>query len=110
MLTIEPAWHLRGFYCILQGMIPMQIRMTGYDAPVLEGATKRLLFALAAEGIQTFGPLPLPVRYEGQRRIHRRLIELPDPSRLTGSMLNRVNLPPSVEVSIKSVDPEEKSS
>ncbi len=96
----------------------MRLLLRSYDAPLLEHATQLILDAATRTGAQISGPVPMPTR---QRRftvirsphitkdsqehfelwLHKRLIEVVEPTSKTMDVLQRLQVPTGVEVSVK---------
>lgn len=96
----------------------MRIVLRSYDTAQLEVATEEILDAATRTGAVVNGPVPLPTKrrrftvirsphvYKDSRehfeqRIHKRLIDIRQPSAKTMDVLTRLNVPNGVEVSVK---------
>ena len=96
----------------------MRIMLRGYDAPLLEQATEQILDAAARTGAQIAGPVPMPTRRRRftvirsphitkdsrehfEHWLHKRLVDIVEPSSKTMDVLQRLNVPNGVEVSVK---------
>lgn len=96
----------------------IRIRLKGFDYRLLDRAAKDIASAVVRTGSRIAGPIPLPTkrhRYTVNRSphvdkksmdqfqlcIHKRLIDIIEPSGRTFDELKKLNLPAGVEVSIK---------
>jgi len=87
--------------------------ISAYDARVLDEASDLLAATARSFGARTFGPIPLPVetstlvvREAGvgvpyKLRLHRRAVDLIDPSSRLVDALVRFSLPAGVSISLK---------
>lgn len=96
----------------------MRITLRAYDSAQLESATEQILDAATRTGAQVAGPIPLPTirrrftvirsphvnkdsREHFELRLHKRLVDIVEPSTKTMDVLQRLNVPNGVEVSVK---------
>lgn len=96
----------------------MRITMRAYDSRQLEIATKEILDAATRTGALVSGPVPLPTRIRRftvlrsphinkdsreyfEQRIHKRLVDITQPSAKTMDVLQRLTVPNGVEVKVK---------
>lgn len=96
----------------------MRITLRAYDSGQLEVAAEEILDAAARTGAVVNGPVPLPTirrrfavirsphnygasREYLEQRLHKRLIDITQPSAKTMDVLTRLSVPNGVEVSVK---------
>ena len=96
----------------------MRIKLKSYDHRILDQSVKRILETALTSGAKVKGPVPLPTRRsvytvlrsphvdkdsreQFEIRIHKRLIDIYDPSPdVTRSLMN-IDLPAGVDIEIK---------
>ena len=96
----------------------LRLRVRSYDHRLLDNSVKQIVEALQRQNAKIVGPIPLPTgfkRYTVNRstfvhkdsreqfelRIHRRLIDVLNPSQNIIESLSDLNLPAGVDVEIK---------
>lgn len=96
----------------------IRIKIRAYDHKVIDAATVTIIKTTERSGAQVIGPIPLPTemrRYTVNRatfidktsrdqyemRIHKRLIDIMNPTERTIDALMSLNLPAGVDVEIK---------
>ncbi|RMD59475.1 30S ribosomal protein S10 [Candidatus Parcubacteria bacterium] len=96
----------------------IRIKIRAYDHKIIDQSTKKIIETVQRSGAQVFGPIPLPTekkRYTVNRstfvhknardqyemRIHKRLIDIVEPSAKTVEDLMSLGLPAGVDVEIK---------
>ncbi|GBD34629.1 30S ribosomal protein S10 [bacterium HR35] len=96
----------------------VRIRFKSYDHRLLDKYLKEIVNLLAKEGIQVIGPIPLPTEYrrytvnrspfiykdsreQFEITIHKRIIDIVNPSQRVLELLNSLDLPAGIEVEIK---------
>ena len=96
----------------------IRIRLKAYDHRVLDQTTMEIVSTAKRTGANVKGPIPLPTviekftilksphvdkksREHFEMRIHKRLIDIVEPSPKTVDSLMRLDLPAGVEVEIK---------
>ena len=96
----------------------IRIRLKAYDYRILDTSTNEIVDTARRTGARVVGPIPLPTqisRYTVNRgphvdktsrehfemRIHKRLIDILEPTPKTVDSLMRLDLPAGVEVEIK---------
>ena len=96
----------------------IRVKLKSYDAEVIDKTAKDICTAIRNVGAKVVGPIPLPTkirRYCVLRsphvdkdsrehfgyRLHRRLIDIIDPSQEVIDVLLRLEILPSVDVEIK---------
>ena len=96
----------------------LRIRIKAYDSKIIDQATRTIIEACERSGAKVAGPIPLPVekkkytvnrstfvhkdaRDQYEMRIHKRLLDIIDPTAQTVDSLSNLNLPAGVDVEIK---------
>lgn len=96
----------------------MRIKLKAYDHKVLENAVKKIVETIKRSGGNMSGPVPLPTEIEKftilravhkykdsreqfEKRTHKRLIVINNPSKETIDMLQRIDIPSGVDIQIK---------
>jgi len=96
----------------------IRVKLKGYDAKVVDKSAALILEAAVRTGAKTSGPVPLPTRikkYTVNRsphidkrsmeqfeiRLHKRLIDILDPTSKTIDSLTHLQLPAGVGIEIK---------
>ncbi len=99
-------------------MQKIKIRMKSYDHRLLDESVKNIVATAKKTGAKISGPIPLPTRFKRytviraphkykdsreqfEMRIHKRLIEIIDPSKQTVDELMKLDIPAGVDVEIK---------
>ena len=100
-------------------MEKIRIKFKAYDHRLLDQAVREVVNTLRETGGEISGPIPLPTkrslytvlrstnidkksREQFEIRIHKRLIEVKNPTRETMESLSSLNLPAGVDVAVKS--------
>lgn len=96
----------------------IRIKIRAYDYKIIDQAAKTIIDGAQRSGAQVFGPIPLPTakkkytvnrstfvhktaRDQFEMRIHKRLIDVVEPTAKTVEMLSNLSLPSGVDVEIK---------
>lgn len=96
----------------------IRIKIKAFDHKIIDKSTKTIIETAERSNAKIFGPIPLPtekIKYTVNRstfvhktardqyemRIHKRLIDIVDPSAKTVEDLTNLNLPAGVDVEIK---------
>jgi small subunit ribosomal protein S10 len=96
----------------------IRIRLKAYDHEVVDQSTKKIVETVLRTNAQVRGPVPLPTekhrytvvrsphKYKDSRehfemRIHKRLIDIVEPTPKTVDSLQRLELPAGVDIEIK---------
>ena len=96
----------------------IRIRLKAYDHDIVDQSTQKIVETVLRTQANIKGPVPLPTekhRYTGGRsphkdkdsrehfemRIHKRLIDIIEPSPTTVDSLQRLELPAGVDIEIK---------
>ena len=96
----------------------LRLRVKAYDAKLIDNSVRQIVDAIKKQGGEVVGPLPLPTemrRYSVNRstfvhkksaeqfeiRVHKRLIDIINPSQKIIESLTDLNLPAGIDVEIK---------
>ena len=96
----------------------IRIRLKSYDHEVIDSSARKIVDTVTNAGATVVGPVPLPTeknvyvvirsphKYKDSRehfemRIHKRLIDILEPSAKTVDSLQRIELPAGVDIEIK---------
>lgn len=97
----------------------IRIRLKGFDSRILDKSARKIVEATERTGASVIGPIPLPTerslytvqratfvkkdaREQFEMRVHKRLIDVLEPSSKTIDSLMSLDLPAGVDVEIKS--------
>src|SRR4029079_29485 len=95
------------------------VRLRAYDHEVIDQSTKKIVETVLRTNAQVRGPVPLPndrtrfcvirgpfkdkdSREHFEMRVHKRLVDIVDPTPKTVDALQRLDLPAGVDIQIKS--------
>ena len=98
----------------------VRIRLKSYDHRILDNAVTKIVETIKRTGGEISGPVPLPTEIEKftilravhkdkdsreqfERRTHKRLIDIKNPSKETIDALSHVDLPSGVDIKIKTI-------
>jgi len=96
----------------------LRIRVRAYESKVLDSSVKQIMDTAASYEAQTRGPIPLPTeikkytvnrasfvykdaREQFETRIHKRLIDIINPTPKVVEALTNMNLPSGVDIDVK---------
>lgn len=96
----------------------VRIKLKAYDHRVLDNAVTKIVETIKRSGGEISGPVPLPTEIEKftilravhkdkdsreqfERRTHKRLIDINNPSKETIEALTRLDIPSGVDINIK---------
>lgn len=99
-------------------MSRIRIRLKAYDAALIDRSAKMIVETVKNKGGRVSGPIPLPTRIrkytvlrsphvdkdsreQFEIRIHKRLVDILDPSAELIAALSELQLPAGVEIEIK---------
>jgi small subunit ribosomal protein S10 len=99
-------------------MQKIRIKIKGYDHKVIDKATQQIIETAVRTGAKTVGPVPLPTKRKiwavltsphvdskskdhFEMRIHKRLIDIVDPTEKTIDSLTHLQLAAGVSIEIK---------
>ena len=96
----------------------IRVRLRAYDHEVIDQSTKKIVETVLRTNAQVRGPVPLPTdrhrfcvirgpfkdkdsREHFEMRVHKRLVDIVDPTSKTVGALGKLNLPVGVDIKIK---------
>ncbi|MBI1984482.1 MAG: 30S ribosomal protein S10 [Candidatus Wildermuthbacteria bacterium] len=96
----------------------LRIRLGAYDHKVIDTSCKQIIDTVVREGCEIVGPVPLPTeirkytvnrssfihkdaREQFEMRVHKRLIDILNPTQKVIEALTSLNLPAGVDIEIK---------
>ena len=96
----------------------IRIRLKAYDHQLIDSSAAKIVETAKRNGAQVSGPIPLPTKKEVvtilravhkykdsreqfERRTHKRLIDILDPTQKTVEALTSLEIPAGVELEIK---------
>lgn len=96
----------------------LRIRVRAYDHKILDSSVKQIVDTAARYGAEITGPVPLPTeikkytvnrssfvhknaREQFEMRVHRRLIDILDPTPKVVEAMTNLNLPAGVDIEVK---------
>lgn len=96
----------------------IRIKIKAFDHKIIDQSTRTIIDTAQRSGAQIFGPIPLPTekkkytvnkstfvhkdsRDQYEMRIHKRLVDIIEPSAKTVDALTNLSLPAGVDVEIK---------
>ncbi|MBQ2865311.1 MAG: 30S ribosomal protein S10 [Clostridia bacterium] len=99
-------------------MKKIRIRLKAYDHQVIDQAAQKIVETVKRTGVEVSGPIPLPTekkvvtilravhkykdsREQFERRTHKRVIDILQPTQKTVEALTNLDLPAGVEIEIK---------
>ena len=97
----------------------IRIKLKAYDHEIIDRSAKKIVETVENSGAKVSGPIPLPnkrnlycvirsphvdkdSREHFEIRVHKRLIDIIDPTPKTVDLLMRLSLPAGVDIEIKS--------
>lgn len=96
----------------------IRVRLQAYDHKVLDMSVSKIVNAITKTGARVVGPIPLPTekqvytilravhinkdsREQFEKRTHKRLIDITNPSKETIDALTHLEIPSGVDIQIK---------
>ena len=96
----------------------IRIKIRAYDHKIIDQSTKTIIETVDRSGAKIIGPIPLPTekkkftvlrstfvhkdaRDQYEMRVHKRLLDIIDPTPQTIDALQNLNLPAGVDLEIK---------
>lgn len=96
----------------------IRIRIRAYDNKIIDSSAKQIVETAERQGAEIYGPVPLPTevhkytvnsstfvhknsRDQYEMRVHKRLIDIMNPTPKTIDALMNLNLPAGVDIEIK---------
>jgi len=98
--------------------VRIRIKIKAYDHKIIDQSTKTIIETVERSGAKVIGPIPLPTekkkftvlrstfvhknsRDQYEMRIHKRLLDIINPTPQTMDTLQNLNLPAGVDIEIK---------
>lgn len=98
----------------------LRIKIRAYDAKIIDNSVKQIVDTAVRNGAEVVGPVPLPTeihkytinrstfvhknsREQYEMRVHRRLVDILNPTPRTINALTNLNLPAGVDIEIKTM-------
>jgi len=96
----------------------IRVKLRAYDHKIIDNSARQIVESIERAGSEVIGPIPLPTethkytvnrasfvhkdaREQFEMRIHKRLIEIPEPSARIIDTLRDITLPAGVDIEIK---------
>lgn len=96
----------------------VRVKLKAYDHRILDQAASKIVETVKRSGGEVSGPIPLPTeiqkytilravhkykdsREQFEKRTHKRLIDIKNPSKETVDSLTQIDLPSGVDIEIK---------
>ncbi|OHA64877.1 MAG: 30S ribosomal protein S10 [Candidatus Wildermuthbacteria bacterium RIFCSPHIGHO2_02_FULL_49_9] len=96
----------------------LRIKISAYDHKVIDASSKQIIDTVLRYGCEAVGPVPLPTeikkytvnrssfvhkdaREQYEMRVHKRIIDIVNPSQKVIEALTNLNLPAGVDIEIK---------
>ena len=96
----------------------IRIRLKSFDHKILDASAEKIISSAKKSGAQVVGPVPLPTekevytilravhkykdsREQFEKRTHKRLIDINNPSKETIDALSHLDIPSGVDIQIK---------
>ncbi|SRR3990167_10587972 len=96
----------------------IRVRIKSYDNKIIDSSARQIVETAERQGAQVIGPIPLPTekrkhtvnsstfvhknsRDQYEMRVHKRLIDIINPTGKTIDALTNLNLPAGVDIEIK---------
>ena len=96
----------------------IRIKIRSYDHKIIDQSTRTIVETVKRSGAKLYGPIPLPTekkkytvnsstfvhknaRDQYEMRVHKRLVDIIEPTSATVEALSSLNLPAGVDVEIK---------
>lgn len=98
----------------------LRIKIKAYDHKIIDNSVKQIIEAAERQGANLIGPIPLPTeihkytvnrstfvhknsREQFEMRIHKRMVDITNPSQKIIDALVNLNLPAGVDIEIKMI-------
>lgn len=96
----------------------LRLRVRAYDHKLIDGSCRQIIDTAKRHDAEVIGPIPLPTeikkytvnrstfvhkdsREQFELRVHKRIIDIMNPSQAIIESLSRLNLPAGVDIAIK---------
>ena len=101
-----------------EARLRLRIRVRAYDAKIIDNSVRQIVETALRNGAEIVGPIPLPTeirkytvnrssfvhknaREQYEMRVHKRLIDIMNPSPKIVNALTNLNLPAGVDIEVK---------
>lgn len=98
----------------------LRLRIKAYDSKLIDNSARQIVDVAKREDAEVVGPIPIPTevhkytvnrstfidkdsREQFELRVHKRLIDILNPSQALIESLSRLNLPAGVDIEIKMI-------
>lgn len=96
----------------------LRVKVRAYDSKIIDNSVKQIVDTAVRNGAEVVGPIPLPTeihkytvnrssfvhknaREQYEMRVHKRLIDILNPTPKTINALTNLNLPAGVDIEVK---------
>lgn len=96
----------------------MRIKVRAYDSKIIDNSVRQIVDTAIRNGAEVIGPIPLPTeihrytvnrssfvhknaREQYEMRVHKRLVDILNPTPGTINSLTNLNLPAGVDIEVK---------
>ncbi len=103
-----------------EAVAKLRIRVRAYDSKILDASTKQIIDTALRFDVKVLGPIPLPTeikkytvnrasfvyknaREQFEMRVHKRLIDIINPSAKVVEALTNLSLPSGVNIDVKMI-------
>ena len=103
-----------------EGVSKLRIRVRAYDSKILDASVKQIIETALRFDVEVVGPVPMPTeikkytvnrasfvyknaREQFEMRIHKRVIDIVNPSAKVIEALTNLNLPSGVSIDVKMI-------
>lgn len=103
-----------------EGIVRLRIKVRAYDSKIIDNSVRQIVDTAVRNGAEVVGPVPIPTeihkytvnrssfvhknaREQYEMRVHKRLVDIINPSQKTIGALTNLNLPAGVDIEIKMV-------
>ncbi|MGB8816059.1 MAG: 30S ribosomal protein S10 [Minisyncoccia bacterium] len=103
-----------------EGVSKLRIRVRAYDSKILDASVKQIIETALRFDVEVIGPVPMPTeikkytvnrasfvyknaREQFEMRIHKRVIDIVNPSAKVIEALTNLNLPSGVSIDVKMI-------
>ena len=103
-----------------EGVSKLRIRVRAYDSKILDASVKQIIETALRYDVEVIGPVPMPTeikkytvnrasfvyknaREQFEMRVHKRVIDIVNPSAKVIEALTNLNLPSGVSIDVKMI-------
>jgi len=117
-MAVLPRWdgYIKGIEVMVKNKI--RVRLRSFDSKLIDTSSESIVNSVKRTGASVSGPVPLPTkirkytvlrsphvnkksREQFEMRVHKRLIDINEPTKDTIEALEKLELPAGVEVELK---------